>query len=405
VVSFTGANSYANLIAGTSPTQTNAIASIGTFPSTQLNFGAFSPVDQNLRNPLNQQWNFGVQYELFRDTVLKIGYVGSRSSYLQASVPINTANQNRPAAATSEADEIARRLTEFRPYFLSLSGSPTAFATGRVDPRFNGVTQVKSIADSNFHSMQVDFTTRTWRSLNLNVNYTWGHSIDNASDVLNVLVNDTAGYQNPLDISSNRANSEFDVRHRVVTRFVYTLPFGSSYSGALGKLVKGWNISGSSDWHSGLPVSILAGTRRGINDNVLLGGLTAVLRANGDVHALDVGAGAPALCARGVVSGNAATSCPNTSNFPLVQPFLGNLGDSPRNGRRLDDFFNVDASVWKDTPITERVKMQFRWEFYNLFNHPNMSGYVNQLTSSVFNTYQSTATDMRQMQAAIRFVF
>ena len=405
VVNFTGANSYANLIAGTSSTQAGAIASIGTFPSNQVNFGAFSPVAQDLKNPRNQQWNFGVQYELFKDTVLKVGYVGSRSSYLQASIPINTANQNLPAPATSEADEIARRLTQFRPFFLSLSGNATTFATGRVDPRFNGVTQVQSAADSNFHSMQVDFTTRTWKSLNLNANYTWGHSIDDASDVLGVLVNDTAGIQNPLSISANRGNSEFDVRHRIVGRFVYAVPFGNGYSGTMGKLVKGWNISGSFDWHTGLPVSILAGTRRGINDNVLLGGSTAVVRASGDVSLLDVGAGAPALCARGVVSGNVATSCPNTSNFPLVQPFLGNFGDSPRNGLRLDGFFNADASIWKDTPVTERLKMQFRWEVYNVFNHPNMSGYVNTLTSAAFNTYQSTATDMRQMQLAIRFVF
>jgi hypothetical protein len=418
--SFTGGNTYAALLNGTATSQAGAKAAIGSFPSTQVNFGAFSPVQQDLRNPRNQQWNFGVQYELFKDSVLKVGYVGARSSYLQASVPLNIANQNRPAPATSEADEIARRLTQFRPFNTTLSGNSSTPATGRVDPRFNGVTQVQSAADSNFHSMQVDFTTRTWRNLTLNANYTWGHSIDDASDVLGVLVNDTAGYQDPLNISNNRANSEFDIRHRVVGRFVYSLPFGKSYSGVAGKLTRGWNISGSTDWHSGLPVTILAGTRRGITDNVLLGGLTAVVRASGDVSQLNVGAGTPggfatpaaALCARGVVSGANDTSCPNTLNFPVVQPFLGNLGNTPRNGLRLSGFFNADASVWKDTPITEHLKMQFRWEFYNIFNHTNLSGYVNQLTTPQavdgtggFNTYQSTATDMRQMQAAIRFVF
>jgi len=413
VVNFTGGNTLAALIAGTATSQDGARAAIGTFPPTQVNFGAFSPVQQDLRNPRNQQWNFGIQYELIKDTVFKASYVGSRNSYLQASLPINLANANRPAPATSEADEIARRATQFRPFFLGLSGNATTPASSRIDPRFNGVTMVRSVADSNYHSMQLDFTTRAKRYLTLNANYTWAHSIDDASDVLGVLVNDTAGFQDPTNISSNRANSEFDIRHRFVTHFVFELPFGRDFNGAAAKLVRGWSISAGLDYHTGMPVSILAGTRRGINDNVLLGGATAVVRANGDVHLLDVGAGAPsdstdpngALCIRGVVTGNNNISCPNTSNFPLTQPLIGNFGNSARNALRLDGLFNTNAAVWKDTQIIERVKMQFRWEFYNLFNHPNMSGYINSLTSASFNTYTSTATDMRQMQAAIKFIF
>lgn len=389
----TGANSFANFMAGTAQAQTDAQSSVGVLDPTQFNFGGLAPVDQNLRNPRNTQWSLGVQYEVARDLVVKASYVGAKNDFLQSSVPINLVRADmRPAPATSLADETAR-LAEFTTAFSAQNGP--AFGPGtnnRIDPRFNAVTQVQSRATSNFHSLQLDATKRMRGGLAWGVGYTWAHSIDDVSDVLGVLVNDSPAFQDPRDLGANRGNSQFDIRHRFTGNFLWELPWSRNFTGGAGKVLGGWAVSGIVDTRTGLPVSIFSGSRLGISDPALMGG--GIIRADGNPLLLTPGAGAPALATRGPGSG-----------FAVTQPLLGNFGTSPRNVLRLDKLFNADFAILKNTSITERVGTQFRWEMFNLFNNVNFSQYVSSLTSSTFNTYQGTATDMRQMQVSLKILF
>ncbi len=419
---FTGSNTLANLAAGTAQAQTDAQAAVGVFSPTQFNFGGLAPVQQDLQNPRNTQWNFGIQYELVRNTVLKLSYVGSKNDFLQASVPINLVRPaNVPAPATSEADEIARAAA-FRAAFIAQSGNASGtVVNNRVDPRFNAVNQVQSRGGSNYNSLQIDLTRRFGSGLNFGVNYTWAHSIDDVSDVLGVLVNDSPAFQDPRNLSGNRANSQFDIRHRFVGHYLWEIPWSKNLTGAKGKVLGGWSVSGIVGHRTALPVTIFAGTRRSVNNNSLLGG--GIVQADGDVSlfrpvvpgtaAADAipGAVVPVgstlaaeLCLRGVVTSGTA-SCPNTSNFPFTQPLLGNFGNSGRNRLRLDKLFNTDFAILKDTLITERVKLQFRWEIYNLFNTPNFNDFVNNLSRSDFGRYRNTETDTRQMQGSLKVIF
>jgi hypothetical protein len=111
------------------------------------------------------------------------------------------------------------------------------------------------------------------------------------------------------------------------------------------------------------------------------------------------------LCARGVGVNASNQICTDTSGFPLTQPLLGNFGDSGRNQLRLAGVEDADLGVYKDTRVKERVTVQFRWETYNVFNHPNFSGFVNTLTSPDFGTYTSTATGPRTMQFGLKVLF
>jgi hypothetical protein len=91
----------------------------------------------------------------------------------------------------------------------------------------------------------------------------------------------------------------------------------------------------------------------------------------------------------------------------LSQPLVGNVGTSGRNHLRLDGLTDFDAAVTKSfkVPITEQTNFQLRWEVFNLLNHPNLSGFRNTFTARNFGDYTSTATNMRQMQVALRFQF
>jgi hypothetical protein len=407
----TGANSYANLAAGTSAAQAAAKAAIGTFPATQVNFGSFSAVDQHLSNPLSKQANVGIEYQLSKDYVVKASYIGVWGSDLEVTVPINTIPAaNRPAPATSLADETAR-LAQFISAFSHENGTASGSVTNiRTDPRFNTVTQVQSIGTSNYQGLQLVFIKQPTKGFSLQGSYTYAHSIDDVSDALNVLVNDVPTFQNPGNVAANRASSEFDLRHRFVLSHVYELPFTNRLQGPARTLLHGWALSGIFSFQTGLPATILSGARGGLTfDQALLGNVLNVqsIFANGDptqFHPVPQGSAAaaliPAPCARGVGIG-----CADTSNFPLTQPFLGNLGTSPRNLLNLAHFTDYDAGLLKDTRITERFNLQFRWEVYNLANHANFSGFINTLTAPNFGTYTSTASNQRQMQYSLKLLF
>jgi hypothetical protein len=406
VLQFTGNNTLANFAAGKAQAQTDATAAIGQFLSTQKNFGTLSAVDQNLENPRNQQWNVGVQYSALKDTIFKLSYVGTHNDHLQASIPINLVKPGvAPPPATSEADELAR-FSQFRSVFLGESGNASgSTVNNRLDPRFNSVTQVQSVGTSTYHAMELQAIRRFANGLSFDASYTWAHSIDDVSDVLGVLVNDSASLQNPsLGISANRGNSQFDIRNRFVLSYSYELPFARHSAGLVGRALGGWGLSGVTDIRSGFPVTIFSNSRRGITDVALNG--NSVVRANGSANGLNFGPHAAFAkpCDRGVNT-NGLTSCTNTANFPLTAPLLGNTGNSGRNQIRLDGLANSDFAIFKNTKITEGKNLLFRWEFYNVFNHPNFSQFVGSISSVSFGQYQGTATNMRQMQASLKFTF
>jgi len=402
VQSFTNGNTWAALIAGNAPIQQTARSSIGTFPSNVSNFGTISPVDMNLDNPRNQQWNLGVEYEAFRDIIVKATYVGTHNDRLQASIPLNLV-RTPVTAATSDADEAAR-LSTLRGVFQAESGA----GNNRLDPRFNSVNQVQSVGTSDYHGLQLDVIKKFSYGLLFDANYTWAHSTDDVSDVLGVLVNDSANIQNPaLPLSANRGNSQFDIRNRFVMHFDYKVPFTKNFEGWTGRLLDGFSFSGIFEARSGLPVTIFAGQRRGVSD-ILLNG-NSLVRANGDVHAFaPVVGGSPFnnLCGRGVnTSTSATTICTNTINFPLTQPLLGNGGNSGRNQLYLAGLQNLDLALSKSNKITEGTSLLLRWEVFNVLNHGNFSQFANTLTSTTFGTYQGTATNQRQMQVGAKFIF
>jgi len=414
VQQFTGNNTYAQLAAGTAQAQTDAKAAIGTFLATQKNFGSISPVDPKLKNPRADQWNLGVEYEFFRSLLVKAGYVGTKGNQLLVSRQINFVNPAViPAPATDVTDE-ANRLSQFKNVFVGETGNASGtIVNNRLDPRFNTVTQVESAGSSIYHALQVDVIKRLSHGLQFQAAYTYGHAIDNASDVRNVLVNDSATTQDPRNLALNRGNSEFDLRHRLVLTHLWELPFFRNGSGFTAKALGGWAFTGTWSIQSGFKANIFSGSRRGVSDLLLVGSSND--RANlsgplGSFQAVAAGSDAAALiptrCARGVnTSSSAATICTDSSGFAFTQPLLGNPGTLGRNVFPLANFQEFDWAMLKNTKITERFTFQFRWEVFNVFNHTNLSGFTNNLTSASFGQYTSTASNSRQMQAGLKVIF
>ncbi len=405
-----GADSYSNLVANTAASQMSARAGLGTFSPAQVNFGSILPVQQDLRNPRTEEWDAGVEYQLPRDFVVKATYIGNSVNYLQVSMPINLIPaQNRPAPATSLADEVARQSAFFQTFSFENGTANGSVVNNRLDHRFNAVTQLQSAGKSAYDSLQVELLKRLG-NLTLDGSYTYGNARDDVSDSLPVVINDSAQIQDPRNLASNWGPADFDVRHRVVASAIFTIPWTRSFTGKTGKFLDGWALSGIFSAQSGFPATIFSGNVLGITDVAMLGGGTE--RANGSPAGFQPapfgGAGAaaiPAPCARGVNAIATLTPCTDTSGFPLTQPLLGTLGTSGRNQLRLDGINDLDLALFKNTRVTERLTAQVRWEVYNVLNVPNFGGFVNTLTSSTFGTYTATATSQRKMQLAVKFLF
>jgi hypothetical protein len=403
--SFSGGNTFAALVAGTAPAQLQAEAGLGSFDPNQIDFGGFSPVIQTLSNPRNQQYDFGIEYQAPHDLVLKATYVGTRNDHLQVSQPINhVLPANIPAPPTSLADQTARQ-DEFLTTFSNENLGPT-FApplNNRLDPRFDSVVQVQSTGTSNYNSLQIQGIRRFKNGLTFNANYTWSHCIDDVSDALGVLINDSANLLDPTKpLSFQRSNCQFDIRNRVALNYVYDLPFGKGDTGWKRAAFGGWQTSGVFTAQSGLPATLPAPPVNFAPDLAFPnGGSISDLLLDGDSN---VSLDGNATLLRPVPD-KPGINQPVDPTTIVSEPLLESEGTSGRNHLRLAGLMDFDIAVTKRISFTERFSLQMGWQALNILNHPNFGGYVNNFAASNFNTYTNTSTFNRQFQLFAKFNF
>jgi hypothetical protein len=402
-----GANSFDNLVAGTAPIIAQANAQIGGFGSLQ-NFGSITTLKPNLRNPYVQDFSLGVEYRLADSYVFSLGYVGTKGTHLTRLVPINPVVRG-PAPASSPADETAR-LAEF--------GAASAAANGagntRLDPRFDQVSLHDDGGSSIYHSLQATARKSFGNGLQFQASYTWSKSIDDASDFVPTIQTSDNGYaQNGSNLGAERAVSNYDIPHRFILTGMWQIPFFRDQKGMAGKILGGWSFQSVNYWQSGLPATLLAGSRYGIADLNLDGNFIPTGLDNTRADCNPGGAGfvlgnpatIPAASARGI-SGSS-----NSSNFRYTQPLLGNNGSCGRNNIRMNSLTNFDWSFFKDTRLAENGplgsgpwNLQFRAEIYNIFNVPFLTASGDAwrtLSSPSFGLYNAAAAT-RRVQFALR---
>lgn len=398
---FTGADSYANMVAGTSAFQATGNATVGGFGTTVRNFGAFSPVDQGLRNPQVHQWNFTVEREV-AGILLRGGYVGTKGNFLQRGVPINTISPaNAIAPATTLAEEQALiasgRLAQVN---AGLNAGPT-LSTNRIDPRFQGLTLVTSSANSNYHGVQFFAAKRFSRGLAFTASYTGGKSIDDNSDVLGVLETDSPAQQNPFDNRDNRALSAFDVTHRFVATHVWEIPWLRNASNPFVRSVLGgWAWNGIFSTQTGFPLAFFSGVRNTapqFPDPIFLGG-------NGALRPNLVG---PTVNVQLTPDPGAGAANPNkiTNSF-LEQPLIGNFGTLGRHVIRQNGITQYDITALKNFQVSERFTAQIQGQVFNLFNNASFRAPGQSLRAPAnFGYYQDTNTNTRNITLVLRLIF
>ncbi len=389
--SFTGANSWASLYAGTAQVQRDGASLVGRIRTDVLNYGDVTPtIDPSLQNPQVHQWTFGVQRELPDSIVVKVGYVGTKGNYLQRHRQVNL-NAARVAAATTLADEAAR-LSQFVSSYNSMTGASQRFST-RTDPRFNVINYYDNSANSNYHALEL-LVTRAFRGgHSFQTAYTFSKSIDDVSDSLSALPNDSANIQDPTNFRNNRGISSFNLPHRIVVTHVWELPWGARMANpVLRKLLAGWSMSGISQWRTGFPITFDGGTRLGVgNTSGIMTGGVGRPNAAGPVAFEGRPAGSEGAPSTTVVeAGSGQRLSAYAVGLGLSQPLLGNFGTMGRNTHRTIGQANFDWNLYKTIRFGERLRLSLRCEAYNLFNNHTFQDVNRNIANAAFGQYTST---------------
>jgi hypothetical protein len=306
-------------------------------------------VQQNIRTPYLQNFNLNLQQQVGRKTVLQVGYVGSNGHKLLRFRDINQPTQAQITAADLGCDCIN---DGFLRHFQS---SP-----------FFYINYEESSANSNYNALQASYRINDWHGLTSSLNYTWSHSIDDASDGEDYVPNASQPNNSQAPIGNNRGNSNFDVRNRLTWNFIYEFP---NLKGSFSKLTDGWGVNGIVTAQSGQPFQLNYNFEDDFDGSGEFFGRPDVIAPvhynySDPTNFLSLTSFAVPCTPASSTSFSGASSCtPGTRHF----------GNEGRNSLIGPHFRQFDFSLFKTTAITERLKLELRFEAYNLFNHPNFA--------------------------------
>ncbi len=350
--------------------------------------------DRNIRTPYMHQYNINAQYEVFKNYLFEVGYVGTRGRNLFRQVGINQARLATPSNPITNAVTGAVITTN--------TPANAALRAPFQGVSINGFFQNQSTASSHYNSLQASLTRRFANGLQFLASYTLAKSEDNASGqgggpgaggVLNPgAVGETSPILgNQLDIDSNWGLSDFDREHRFVFSALYDLPTPKG-SGAAKFLLGGWQLGTIVTSMSGLPIDIVdtgAGSFYGLN-----AGSAALARPNiiGDPFS-NVPAGYffnPLAFARPVVAAGAVI--PSSGGVAIAGALGTDIGNLERNVLRGPHQNNVDFSVIKRFRFMETRSFEFRTEFFNLLNMVNYANPISDLNAIPAGNFNADGT-------------
>jgi hypothetical protein len=320
------------------------------------------PYTQTIQDPVFKvptawEWNGTFQREVFRGTTVEVGYVGRRGLHNQVKRNIN---QLLPGTVQANPTLNANYL---RPYV----------GMGVVAISENG-------GSSRYDGLQTSVQHRFSKGFQFGVAYTYSRSLDDGSSLTDVLPNaySRKGYYGRAD---------FDRPHVLVANYIYDLPFFKSGNRLLRETLGGWEISGINQLQSGVPLSV---------------------RTSQDIAGVGSGSGSQFWNETGDPS---ATVTPFTNSAvwfnkaAFTIPAPGTFGVQTRNTLRGPGLRNWDMGLRKNFKTYEAQTLQFRFEVFDILNHPNWNNPSTDPTSGSFGMVTGKSGDSRQLQLALKYIF
>jgi hypothetical protein len=312
--------------------------------------------DPVFKIPTAWAWNTTFQREIGWGTTVELGYVGRRGIHNQRKRNIN---QLLPGTLQANPGINANAL---RPY-----------------QGMGIVGMAENSGLSQYNALQVSVERRFATGLQFGLAYTLSKSTDNGSSLTDVLPNN-------YDDHAYYGRSDFDRTHVLILNYIYELPFLKGSQGMLRRTLGNWELSGVYQAQSGTPFSV---------------------RRNVDYAGVGPGSGNQFWDLVGDPSME-PTAFTNSATWfnkaAFAQPKAGTFGVQERNLLRNPGYWNIDLGIRKNFPVTERQRLQFRFEIYDLLNHPNWGGANADPTSGNFGLVTSKS-GQRNLQLALKYIF
>jgi hypothetical protein len=339
-------------------TTTNApVTWSNPFPAG-VSAGSISPfgVNPNLPTPYRQQWSFGVQREVIRDLLLDVSYLGSNGDHL----PLRY-NINQPTPG------------------------PGAIQARRPFPAWATVDWLDDVGTSSYNALTVRLERRYTNGLSFLSSFVYSKALD-----LGTTASSGTNPQNPLDLAAEWGPSTFNAKFHYVASVVYELPFGKgrhwmrAAPSWVDAVAGGWEVTGIITLQTGNPFNVTT------SDDISNTG----------------GADRPFVVGNPNLSNPTILKWFNTAAFSNIVPgggyAYGNAGRDILAGPGLQNF---DLGLFRNIRLTERFRMQVRWEAFNALNHANFSNPTADANSSSFGQISSTSTSNRDVQFGVKVLF
>ena len=369
------------------------------------------PIQQDFTNAYLSQWNLSIQQELNNSTSVEIGYVGSKGTHLTRIQLLNMNSSilcpcpNDPATTFDEST-VAAGTTYFPPFAPGASNS-------KPNQEVDQIGMKSWDTDSTYHALQLTLRRRFTAGLQFQFAYTY-------SKHLSVSAGQNGGSSGGLTTTMDGAQqhldkglSSFDVRNIFAANYTYDLPFGAGMDGVARGFLAGWQVGGIVSLADGHPELVNMGRSFGFQPS-RSGSFTG---ADGNTDRPDI---VPGKVFGQLDEWDPATGIYDTSTIRVND--AGFLGTVANNQGSYPGVINFDLSLVKDTALGERANLQFRAEFFNIFNRTNFGlpnrqafrgsyqgngarGDVNGSPNSRFGTITTTNTTNRQIQFGLKLSF
>ena len=352
------------------------------------------PFVETQHTPLDRQYNFGIQYQFAPRWVLEVGYVGSSAiNLVDYNHNYNTAQLASPSNPINGVTTNTIENVQFRVPYLGYQ------AVGLQGTGYDLI--------SNYNSLQATVRKQFSHGLVLQGAYTFSKSLTNENELV-------ADMNNASNTAAQYGPSYFNRPQRLVVNYSWDLPLGK-HTGAMDKLVGGWNLSGVTVIQAGNRFTVIDsanGTIYGTSSTTVAGGYASAYMCPGVTYNSMYSSGGIESRLGGPSGGPGWFA----SNAFCTAPAIGDgtgWGDMGAGAAKGPDQVNFDTTFQKTTKITERQSLQFRAEFFNLFNHsqfnsPNTALFVSPLpdvNSPNFGRILSTSVNPRVIQLGLKFLF